>query len=141
MNEDEAAILGILEERRQALFDRDVTALVRHDARDILTFDLAPPLCHRGLREEERAAWLDKWAQPVELETRGLELRIGGDIAFSTSLLHVRSTAKSGEVMDLWLRSTQVFAKEENGWRVVHEHHSVPFYMDGSFRAAIDLEP
>ena len=24
---------------------------------------------------------------------------------------------------------------------IVHEHESVPFYMDGSFRAAIDLKP
>ena len=26
-------------------------------------------------------------------------------------------------------------------WKIAHEHTSVPFYMDGSFRAAVDLEP
>jgi hypothetical protein len=26
-------------------------------------------------------------------------------------------------------------------WLIVHAHESVPFYMDGSFRAAIDLTP
>jgi ketosteroid isomerase-like protein len=26
-------------------------------------------------------------------------------------------------------------------WQVVHEHTSVPFHMDGSDRAALDLEP
>jgi hypothetical protein len=26
-------------------------------------------------------------------------------------------------------------------WAIVHEHVSVPFYMDGSYKAAIDLKP
>ena len=25
--------------------------------------------------------------------------------------------------------------------RIIYEHNSVPFHMDGSFRAAVDLEP
>ncbi|WP_446719495.1 hypothetical protein [Inquilinus sp. OTU3971] len=28
-----------------------------------------------------------------------------------------------------------------DGWVIVHEHESVPFYMDGSLRAAVDLKP
>ena len=31
--------------------------------------------------------------------------------------------------------------REENGWQIVHEHVSVPFYMDGSLRPAFDLQP
>jgi ketosteroid isomerase-like protein len=30
---------------------------------------------------------------------------------------------------------------EHGAWKIAHEHTSVPFYMDGSFRAAIDLKP
>jgi hypothetical protein len=26
-------------------------------------------------------------------------------------------------------------------WRIVHEHNSTPFYLDGSLRAALDLRP
>lgn len=26
-------------------------------------------------------------------------------------------------------------------WRIVHQHESTPFYMDGSFTAAVDLTP
>ena len=26
-------------------------------------------------------------------------------------------------------------------WKVVHEHTSVPFHMDGSLRPAFDLQP
>jgi ketosteroid isomerase-like protein len=32
--------------------------------------------------------------------------------------------------------------RKTNGqWRIVHDHSSVPFYMDGSYRAAVDLKP
>ena len=36
---------------------------------------------------------------------------------------------------------TTALARTDDGWRVIHDHVSVPFHMDGSFRAAIDLEP
>ena len=26
-------------------------------------------------------------------------------------------------------------------WRITHEHHPTPFYMDGSDKAALDLQP
>ena len=38
-------------------------------------------------------------------------------------------------------RLTLCFRKIAGSWMVAHEHSSVPFYMDGSFRAAIDLKP
>ena len=29
----------------------------------------------------------------------------------------------------------------DGAWRITHRHDSTPFYMDGSYRAATDLEP
>jgi ketosteroid isomerase-like protein len=45
------------------------------------------------------------------------------------------------EGFDLWFRSTLGLRKSDGVWRIVHEHTSTPFYMDGSFRAAVDLKP
>jgi ketosteroid isomerase-like protein len=42
---------------------------------------------------------------------------------------------------DLWFRATLGFRKIDGKWTITHEHSSVPFYMDGSFKAAIDLKP
>ena len=50
-------------------------------------------------------------------------------------------TSNSGEQVRLWYRQTLSFRKTDGAWKVTHEHDSVPFYMDGSFRAAIDLKP
>ena len=43
--------------------------------------------------------------------------------------------------MDLWFRATLGFRKIDGKCAITHEHSSVPFYMDGSFKAAIDLKP
>ncbi|MFD0204902.1 MULTISPECIES: nuclear transport factor 2 family protein [Saccharothrix] len=42
---------------------------------------------------------------------------------------------------DLWFRSTVCLRRVDGVWRIAHEHTSTPFYMDGSFSAALDLTP
>lgn len=51
------------------------------------------------------------------------------------------ATTTGGDDAVWWERATLAFRREAGSWKVVHEHTSVPFYMDGSFRAAVDLEP
>jgi ketosteroid isomerase-like protein len=40
----------------------------------------------------------------------------------------------------VWVRATVCCRKTDGKWKIVHEHQSVPFYMDGSYRA-VDLKP
>jgi ketosteroid isomerase-like protein len=47
---------------------------------------------------------------------------------------------QGGEDQDLWFRTTMCLRKINARWRIVHDHSSVPFYMDGSYRAAVDLK-
>ena len=49
-------------------------------------------------------------------------------------------TKVDGEEVSLWFRNTSCFRRNGGTWQVVHSHDSVPFYMDGSFRAAVDLK-
>jgi ketosteroid isomerase-like protein len=39
------------------------------------------------------------------------------------------------------VRATVGLRRIGGRWQVTHEHSSVPFYMDGSYRAAVDLQP
>jgi PhnB protein len=48
---------------------------------------------------------------------------------------------KNGGRDEIWVRATLGFSRIDGNWRVVHEHVSVLFYMDGSFKAAVDLQP
>jgi ketosteroid isomerase-like protein len=43
--------------------------------------------------------------------------------------------------ISFWMRETLCFERIGGAWRIVHEHTSVPFYMDATLRPAFDLEP
>jgi ketosteroid isomerase-like protein len=63
-------------------------------------------------------------------------------VAFCTSLDSMTATPKGQqEPFTLWYRSTVGLRRIAGNWLVTHEHHSVPFEMDGSFRASVGLKP
>jgi len=139
--QDEAEIRRILEDWRDALHAKDAEALLAHAAPDLLSFDLAPPLATRGPDLAGAEAWLATWEGPIEHEVHGLNIELADGLAFSTSLNRMRGTKIDGERVDVWVRATVGYRKVEGRWIVVHEHVSVPFHMDGSQKAALDLEP
>lgn len=66
----------------------------------------------------------------------------GEDVAYTHSLHRLSATpVGSPAAFDLWFRVTVCLRKIDGGWRVTHEHSSTPFYMDGTFGAALDLQP
>jgi len=136
-----AAIMRILHARGEALRTKDAEALAAGYATELVSYDLAPPLATRGIDRLALERWLAGWDGPVNGEMRELRIDVGGDVAFSASLNRMYARAKRGKDMDLWVRATLGFRKIEGRWRIVHEHISVPFYMDGSERAALDLQP
>jgi ketosteroid isomerase-like protein len=140
-SQDEADIRRILEDQRAALRAKDARALTEHHAPDVLSYDLAPPLMTRGPDVPGAQAWLATWDGPIDLDIDDLSIAIGDGVAFSTSLNRMRGTKTDGERVDLWARATVGYRRIEGQWMVVHEHVSVPFHMDGSFRAAVDLKP
>ena len=50
-------------------------------------------------------------------------------------------TKTDGEQVDLWFRATACFRREDGAWKITHVHNSVPFAMNGSDRALLDLRP
>ena len=126
-----------------AIRDKNIGAAVSHYARDILLYDLAPPLVHRGvdLYRKELAEWFATFQGAVGFKVHDLSITVGDGVAFATSLNHITGKRTNGEQTDVWVRATIGFAKEEGGWKATHEHFSVPFYMDGSNKAAVDLKP
>lgn len=138
---EEMEIKAVLEAVRTGHHDKDAAAIGAQYTPDAVIFDLAPPLAHMpdvsGL-----AAWLDTWEGPVGLEERDLTIEVSGDLAFCHGLSKVSATTKAdGQRAQWWQRITVCLRRTEGAWKIVHEHASVPFYMDGSYRAAIDLEP
>jgi uncharacterized protein YndB with AHSA1/START domain/ketosteroid isomerase-like protein len=139
--DDLAAIHAILGDRTNALFGKSADLAVKHLADDVMSYDLDPPLAHVGPRKAEVQAWFDGWAGPIGWAVRDLAVEVGGDIAYARGLAHMTGTKTDGTKVDLWLRCTTCFGRTGGVWKVTHDHASVPFYMDGSFKAAVDLKP
>lgn len=141
---DDAEIRALIDERTAAMRDKDAARAVATLAEDVVAFELAPPLAlgPEAARDEAGlAAWLSGWDGPVGIELRDLHVEAGGNVAWCRSLNRLHGTLRGGRRVDMWMRSTLAFRREEGAWKIVHGHSSVPFLMDGSFRAATDLKP
>jgi ketosteroid isomerase-like protein len=140
----EAEIRAVIEARIDAMRRKDAAAAVALLAPDITAFELAPPLGLRGAAardEEGLRGWFSIWEGGVDVELRDLVIETGGDIAIAHSLNRLSGTRKDGAAVDFWMRSTLGFRRIHGVWKISHGHTSVPFYMDGTYRAARDLTP
>ena len=139
---DEADIRALLESIDKALHNKDAAAIVAPYAQDAVICDLAPPLSHRGMDLQAKRAWLDTWEGPVDRESHDFDITVTGDFAFGHGFYRLSGTPKSaGRPISFWMRATVCLRRDAGAWRIIHEHESVPFYMDGSLRPAFDLKP
>lgn len=140
-NRAEAQIRALIDSWSKALRDKDARGMVAHHADGFVQFSLAPPLLSAAADAKGLDAWFATWRGGLGYELHDLGLTVADAAAFSHSLNRLSGTKTDGEKIDLWFRQTLGFRKLGAVWKMVHEHESVPFYMDGSYRAAVDLEP
>ena len=139
---DEAKIRELLAERVSAMQKKDAERVVADYAPGAITFSLAPPLQNPAPDAADRQNWFNSFDGPIDFEMRDLEVTVGGDVAFTRSLNRLTATPYGmPSAFSLWFRETIGLVKVDGEWKVAHEHASTPFPMDGSFRAAVDLEP
>lgn len=131
-------ILAVLSETHAAIAAGDAARALARTAPDDVVYDLAPPLVQRtGV--DELAAWIASFSVPPVLTHHDPVVHADGDVAFVHALTSM--TGEKGGEFTLWFRSTIGLRRTAGRWQVVHRHESVPFHMDGSFRAAVDLAP
>jgi ketosteroid isomerase-like protein len=143
MNEapDEAEIRRVVNAWAGAIRAKDADGVVSHTSPKSVGFFLAPPLQAHGHLKENLNEWFKTFQGPIGLEIRDLKISVGGDVAFCHSLNRISGRRTNGEETDIWVRETLGLRKIDGRWLITHEHESVPFYMDGSNRAAVDLKP
>ena len=143
--QDETAIREVLARQVAGMRAGDVDSLIARLTPDVVQYSLAPPLRYVGPQARSAsslAAWFATFDGPVDYEITDLHVEAGGDVAFAHGLARLTATpAGMNEPFTLWFRLTAGLRRTDGEWKVAHEHQSVPFYMDGSFRACIDLEP
>lgn len=141
---DEQAVREVIDSQLAALSSKEVKGTISVYGKGGVMYTLAPPL--RSQNDDEASAsaavqqWFDTWDGPVQYETRDLDIRVSGDLALATCLRRMIGDQK-GKHVDMWFRKTLGFTRVEGEWKIIHDHESVPFYMDGSMKAAVDLKP
>jgi ketosteroid isomerase-like protein len=141
---DRDEILALIEARSEAMRRKDAAAALATLAEDVVAFELAPPLASPVETARDPGmlqAWFEGFEGPIEIECRDLMIECGGDVGLAHSLNRMRATRKGGAPVDFWMRSTLGFRRVDGAWKISHGHTSVPFAMDGSFRALLDLTP
>jgi ketosteroid isomerase-like protein len=140
---DELQVRSLVERWAGRLRAKDVEGVLSHYAPEIVSFDLAPPLQYAGMDSlrENLSAWFPTFRGPVGYEIRDLIVTASTDLAFCRSLNRIIGSRADGTDTSVWIRMTLCCRKIDGAWKIVHEHASVPFAMDGSYRALIDLKP
>jgi ketosteroid isomerase-like protein len=152
MTDDEDQIRQLLADMEAGFRTKDPARIVADYAPDIVVYSLAPPL--RARRGEESdigggrkadtttadgvRTWLAGFGdQPFDYEIRDVSIAVGGDVAYAHGLSRMGSPGQ----FSLWFRFTVGLDKRDGAWRISHLHESVPFYMDETMKAALDLAP
>jgi ketosteroid isomerase-like protein len=140
------AIRELLAEHTAALAAREPQRLMALYSAEPVMYILAPPLQQGPDTEYGTADGLRRWFAtfdgPVLIDYQDPVVTASGDVAFVHTLTKMTATpAGAPEPFSFWFRSTFGLRRQEEGWRIVHRHESTPFHMDGSFRAAVDLQP
>jgi PhnB protein len=139
----EIEIRSLVERWAGRLRAKDVEGVLSHYAPDIVSYDLAPPLEYVGAQSlrESLQAWFPTFRGPLGYEVRNLAISAGDDLAFCRSLNRISGARTDGTDSGVWVRVTLCCRRMSGAWKIVHEHASVPFHMDGSYKAAVDLKP
>ena len=137
----ETLIRTRVEDLAKAIGAKDIDRVMALYARDLVSFDLTPPLRRFGA-DEKRRAWQEVFAAssgPIAYELRDLTVMTNGELAVVHSVNRINSTLPRGPV-DMWLRWTACFRHIDGVWLVVHDHVSVP--ADPAHgRAVLNLTP
>ena len=139
---DEAAILGLLDEGIRSLHDKNIEGIMSLYAPEVVSFDIVPPLRYVGV-EAFRKVWEEVFSSfqgPIDYEIHDLTITVGDDAAFTYSLNRISGTLNTGQKTDLWLRWTACWRSINGKWLIVHHQNSVPVDLQTG-RAVLDLKP
>ena len=121
---------------------KDLDALRRIYAPDVVSFDVEPPLQHVGI-EAKMENWTRAFTffQQVRYEVRDLTLTVGDEVAFGHCFGRLSGTLGNGTATaGMWVRVTFCFRKIDGTWLIVHDQASVPFDI-ATGKGVTNLEP
>jgi PhnB protein len=136
---DETQIRKMIDDWADALRNKNAEAC-SHICVTPCSFFPRSPATLRGSDADGLDAWFGTWQGPIGYEIRGLSVTVGDHVAFSHSLNRFTERPVARRAISGFDTRSASGRSATNG-KIAHEHESEPFYMDGSFKAAVDLKP
>jgi ketosteroid isomerase-like protein len=133
-------VRATIDARANAIRSKDAERAKACFTEDSVGFFLEPPL-RQSPHKEDLTGWFTTWRGSIGYEMHDLTITSGDEVAYCHSVSHLTGPRTDGEVTDVWFRETLCFRKIAGQWLITHLHESVPMYMDGTLKAAIDLKP
>jgi ketosteroid isomerase-like protein len=142
MDTAEAAVRGLLEEWSEGIRQKDIDRLMAVYSPGIVYFDVVPPLRLVGANAVRAnfVRWFDTWSTPIGVDIRDLSLDMNDGLAAAHMLHRTSGTLKTGRNVGYWIRASVTCRHLEKGWRLTHEHVSLPVEFPAG-QAAMALEP
>src|ERR1700761_9824608 len=97
---DEQDIRSLIDARAKALYAKNADAALKGSAKNVVSFDLDPPLAHLGAGERAKEAledWFKTWKGPIGWSVRDLTLEPSDDLAFAYGLVKFVGAKLDGE--------------------------------------------
>jgi ketosteroid isomerase-like protein len=115
-----------------AVASQDLTQIMTFYADELVAYDAVAQLQFTG-----KTAYQAHWQKCLEFcsgghskfELRDLKIQQNEAIGFSHALVYCEGSNEKGETQGCWMRLTQGWQKQQNNWRICHDHFSVPFDM------------
>jgi ketosteroid isomerase-like protein len=120
----ESKIKALIEAWAEAVRRHDYSGILAHHERDIVMFDLPPPLQSRGI-DEYKKTWdmFFKYHKPSQaFDIEELAITADEEIAFAVAIMRCGAGTQGGFLF----RLTIGLRKIDGDWCITHEHHSLP---------------
>jgi ketosteroid isomerase-like protein len=125
---EEIPIRRLIESWASAVRRRDIDGILAHHARDIVIFDVPPPLQANGI-EAYGETWVplfDWLGDEGVFDVHDLHIVAGSDVAYAHAIIYCNRARPGPADTGLEIRLTIGLRKSRTGWVVTHEHHSLP---------------
>jgi ketosteroid isomerase-like protein len=135
-------VRALLDERSDAVWNKDIDRLMSFYSSDIVYFDVVPGLQYVGSEalRPRFLEWFGAFEGPIGQEMTDLHISASRDLAVAYMLIRASGTLKDGPEVGYWVRVTSVGQRSDGRWLITHEHVSLP--VDVQSRAAVmDLVP
>jgi ketosteroid isomerase-like protein len=142
MTSMQSEVRALLDDRSEAIWEKDIDRLMSFYSPDIVYYDLVPPLQYVGSAalRDRFLRWFAGYKSAIGQEIHDLNILASGDIATANMLIRASGTLENGHEVDLWVRATSSCQLSNQKWMIAHEHVSLPVDIE-SGSAARDLAP